>query len=229
MSEEGIEFVLHTYFRSSCSARVRIALNLKKLPYKSVYVNLLAGEQRSADYATVNPSCLVPTFQHKKGADGTDSNVCLTQSLAILEYLEEAFPDKTALLPPATDPALRAEVRALANIIACDVQPVTNLRILSRIDALGGNRQDWAKDLMTDGLKAYDRLAMRTSGRFSVGDSVTLADVCLVPAVWGAVRFGVDIDALPVVKRVFDELSQLEAVKKAHWKNQQDTPESLRV
>lgn len=225
---ESTELILHTYFRSSCSARIRIALNLKQLPYTSVYVNLLAGEQKSVDYGAVNPSGFVPTFQHTRSGGGQDGIVSLTQSLAILDYLEEVFPDAMSLLPPTTDPVQRANVRVLANIIACDTQPPTNLRILARVGALGGVREDWAKELMTEGLNAYERVASKTSGRFSVGDNVTLADVCLVPAVWGALRFGVDLDALPVVKRVYEEASQLEAVKRAHWKNQEDTPQNLR-
>ncbi|SPO05397.1 related to maleylacetoacetate isomerase [Cephalotrichum gorgonifer] len=188
MSSENATFVLHTYFRSSCSARIRIALNLKELPYESVYVNLLSGQQSGSEYAKINPSRLVPTLQHvSAGApgDSTDNTVSIPQSMAILEYLDEAFPDKPSLLPPASDPVGRATVRALANIIACDTQPVTNLRILLRVTKLGGSKEDWARELMCDGFAAYERLAAGTSGRFSYGDRITLADVCLVPAVWG--------------------------------------------
>lgn len=226
MSQSEPEFTIYSYFRSSCSGRLRIALNLKELPYQSIYVNLLEGEQKSKEYAAVNPSGLVPTLRHLKAPGG--SAALLTQSMAMLEYLEEVHPDKSPLLPSTSDPVRRAEVRELANIIACDVQPPTNLRILSRINDLGGSKEAWAKNLMTEGLEAYERRAAKSSGRYSVGDNVTLADVCLVPAIWGALRFGVDLDALPTVKRVYEALNELHAVKKAHWKTQEDTPESLR-
>lgn len=201
-------------------------MNLKGLEYESVYVNLLSGQQSASEYAKINPSRLVPTLQHVGGS--AENTVSLTQSMAIMEYLEEIFPNKTPLLPPASDPVGRATVRALANIISCDTQPVTNLRILSKVAKLGGRKEEWAKELMGDGLAAYERLAGASSGRFSYGDSVTLADVCLVPAVWGALRFGVDLDDFPVVKRVYEQMSRDEAVERAHWKNQGDTPAELR-
>jgi maleylacetoacetate isomerase len=231
MSSNDSRIILHTYFRSSCSARLRIALSLKGLPYESVYVNLLKGEQFGGEYSKINPSHLVPTLQHIKGASDADENqdIVLTQSIAILEYIEEVFPDTVRLLPPLSNTLGRATVRSLANIIACDTQPVTNLRILSRVVKLGGTKEDWAKDLMEEGLAAYETLASTVSGRFSYGDSITLADICLVPAVWGALRFGVDLDKFPVIKRIYEELSQQEAVKQAHWNAQGDTPDSLRA
>jgi len=217
------ELTLYTYFRSSCSARVRIALNLKSIPYQPKYVNILKGEQSTADYDTLNPSHFVPSLT----VNGSDT--ILTQSVAILEYLEEQYPESTALLPPTSDILGRVQVRALVGIIACDVQPVTNLRILSRVSAAGVSKEQWAKELMTDGLAAYEKVAAIKAGKYSYGNSVTMADVCLVPAVWGALRFGVDIEKFPVVKRVYEQMSNLDAVKLAHWKNQEDTPEGLRA
>jgi maleylacetoacetate isomerase len=210
---------LYTYFRSSCSARVRIALNIKGIPYERKYVNILKGEQALSDYDEVNPSHFVPSLKLTNGT-------ILTQSLAIMEYLEEAYPDASLLLP--SDALGRAQVRALADIVSCDIQPVTNLRILSRISALGGSKEQYAKELMTEGLAAYERLAAKTAGKFSYGDEVTMADACLVPAVWGALRFGVDIEQFPTIKKVYGVLSKLDTVVKAHWKNQEDTPQELR-
>jgi maleylacetoacetate isomerase len=210
---------LYTYFRSSCSARVRIVLNIKGVSYERKYVNILIGEQALSEYDEVNPSHFVPSLKLPNGT-------ILTQSLAIMEYLEEAYPDTSRLLP--SDALGRAQVRALAEIVACDIQPVTNLRILSRISALGGAKEQYAKELMTEGLSAYERLAAKTAGKYSYGDQVTMADASLVPAVWGAVRFGVDIEQFPTIKRVFEELSKLDAVVKAHWKTQEDTPQELR-
>lgn len=216
------EFTLYTYFRSSCSARLRIALNLKDLAYESKFVNLLKNEQSAHGYHEINPSHLVPTLRISTSAD----DVVITQSLAALEYLDEKYPDTHPLLPK--DAASRAQARALANIIACDTQPVTNLRILSRISSLGASKEKWAKNLITEGLMAYDKLAENSAATYSVGDDVTVADICLVPAVWGALRFGVDISSLKTVQRVYDAMSKLDAVQKAHWQNQPDTPEELR-
>lgn len=222
MAEQQSNLILYTYFRSSCSARVRIALNLKGIAYQGKYINLLKSEQSAPDYDAVNPSHFVPTLQL------LPDNSRITQSVAIMEYLEEKYPDQHPLLPPPSDILGRAAVRALVGVIVCDTQPVTNLRILVRVDALGGSKAQWAKELMTDGLAAFERLVAKTAGKYSYGDCVTMADICLVPAVWGAVRFGVDMNEFPIAKRIFDAMSSLDAVVKAHWKNQEDTPEDLR-
>ncbi|KAF2092821.1 maleylacetoacetate isomerase [Rhizodiscina lignyota] len=224
MAEASEDLVLYTYFRSSCSARLRIALNLKNIPYTSKYVNILKNEQSSPEYDAVNPSHLVPSLRH------VSADITITQSVAALEYLEERFPDHTPLLPPASDTTTRAHVRTLVDVIACDTQPVTNMRILTRIAALGGTREQWARELTTEELIAYERLAKRTAGKFSVGDEITLADICLVPAVWGAQRWGVDLQrlGLETVSRVFENMEEVKAVNKAKWDCQEDTPEELR-
>jgi len=224
MASDTCEYSLYTYFRSSCSGRIRIALNLKKIPYKPVYVNLLKGDQSSADYEKINPSRAVPTLQVTKSGKDT----FISQSVAILEYLEEKFPGQNPLLPPITDPEARASVRALVNIIAADTQPVTNLRILQRVDRLGASKEDWSRELQEQGLAAYERVITATAGKYSVGDSITLADVCLVPAVWGAVRWGVDMTAFPTIQRIYEEMDKEPAVQEAHWAKQADTPEGLR-
>ena len=223
------QFHLHSYFRSSCSARLRIACNLKQIPLTYSYINLLSNDQSSESYTKINPSKSVPTLTLPPNLTPNGGpHGSITQSLAALEYLEEAYPDRYPLLPPLSKKTARAQVRTLANIIACDVQPVTNLRILSRVRALGGDGGVWAKDLMTDGLLAYEAIAINTAGEFSVGDQVSLADVCLVPAVWGAQRWGVDLDQMPVLMRVYENMSKIEQVDRAHWQRQEDTPEALR-
>ena len=183
---------LYTYFRSSCSARVRIALHLKGLAFTPVYVNLLKGEQSSAEHKEINPSGTVPALVIKRDSA---KPVTITQSLAALEYLDEAFPNTLSLLP--SDPVTRATVRSLASIIACDVQPVTNLKILKRVAPLGADREGWSRDLIEDGLRAYEAIVAKSAGKFSVGDTISLADVCLIPAAWGAERVGVDLKAFP--------------------------------
>ncbi|OJJ85968.1 maleylacetoacetate isomerase MaiA [Aspergillus glaucus CBS 516.65] len=219
---------LYTYFRSSCSARLRIALHLKSLPYTSIPINLLKDEQRAPTYGTLNPSLTVPSLiiEH-----GTKQTTTITQSLAALEYLDEitSSPKTPSLLPPPSDPETRATVRTLASIIACDVQPVTNLRILKRVGPLGMDRAAWSKDLIIEGFRAYEAIVEKTAGRFSVGDCVTMADVCLVPAVWGAERVGVDMGEYPVIRGVAERLEGEECVRRGHWRGQEDTPGEFRV
>ncbi|KAL4922293.1 Maleylacetoacetate isomerase [Aspergillus aurantiobrunneus] len=219
---------LYTYFRSSCSARLRIALALKSIPYTSIPINLLKNEQAGTQNTTVNPSAAVPTLiidhQHQN-----QSPVTITQSLAALEYLEEAFPTHNPqLLPPASDPSQRALIRTLSSIIACDIQPVTNLRILKRVAPFGVDRAAWSKDLIEDGFTAYETIAAHSAGKFSVGDTITMADVCLIPAVWGAERAGVDLSAFPTIQRVAGALEKEGAVREGHWTMQGDTPEEFR-
>ena len=200
-------------------------MNLKGIPYDPITVNIVKGEHKSKDYGEINPLNFLPSLQIKSGPD---SGKILTQSVAIMEYLEEKFPDTTPLLPSKEDVAGRAHVRALVNVIACDVQPVTNERILKSVAADGGNDKEFAHWLMSDGFAAYERLAAPTAGKFSYGDTITMADVCVVPAVWRSARFNVNMDDYPTMKRVFEAMSQEDAVVKAHWKNQPDCPENLR-
>lgn len=226
-------FNLHTYYRSSCSARLRIALNLKSIKPTYTYINLVAPIDHSAShlnpaYHAINPSRSVPTLTVT--SPGEKAPITITQSISALEFLDEAYPNTYQLLPPVSDPVARATVRTLVEIIASDTQPVTNLRILKRVRALAGEDAgaQWARELLQEGLAAYEVICAKTAGRFSVGDRVTMADCCLIPAVWGAERYGVDMEQLPTVKRVAANLAGLEEVKRAHWQRQEDTPESLR-
>ena len=197
---------LYTYFRSSAAYRVRIALALKGLPYESVPVHLVrgGGEQRLPAYRAVNPAALVPSLQ--------DDGAVLTQSMAILEYLEEAHPSP-ALLP--TDALARARVRALAMTVACDIHPLGNLRVLNYLtDTLGASdeaRKAWAAHWIALGLAAFEQLLERDAdtGVFCHGDSPTMADCCLVPQVFNARRFGVDLVAFPQVKRIAEHCEAL--------------------
>lgn len=215
---------LYTYFRSSCSARLRIALHLKNIPFTPIFINLLRDEQSTPSHLKVNPSGTVPALIITRES----KTVTITQSLAALEYLDEAFPNQGPSLLPTT-PETRALVRTLSQIIGCDIQPVTNLRILKRVAPLGADRAAWSKELIEDGLRAYEAIVTGCAGQFSVGDEITMADVCLVPAAWGAERVGVDLTAFPVVNRIVKNLEMVEAVRKGHWQNQEDTPEDLRA
>lgn len=217
------DYTLYTYFRSSCSGRLRIALNLKGLEWTPVYVNLLKGEQGSDAHRAVNPSGTVPLL-----VCHADGDLRIGQSVAALEYLDEKHPSATAPLVPA-DPKLRAAARSLANIIANDVQPVTNLRILKRLRAMGADAEAWNVELINDGLRAYEETVKETAGKYSVGDEITVADVCLIPAVWGADRYNVSLDPYPTVKKIAANLNAHPDVKKAHPFRQDDCPEELRA
>ncbi len=191
-----MKLVLHGYFRSGTTYRVRLALNWKGLDYDFVPVNLVEGEQSRPDYLSRNPQGLVPALE----ADG----VILTQSPAILEWLEEVFPEKP-LLP--SDPAARARVRAFAAAIGCDIHPIQNLRVLKKVKADYGADQEgaaaWARHWITTGFDALERLAEQSAkddsgtNGFLFGDGPTLAEVYLVPQMYNARRFGVDLAAYP--------------------------------
>jgi maleylpyruvate isomerase len=180
---------LHGYFRSSASYRVRIALNLKGLGAEHLPHHLRKGEQRDPSYLAINPQGLVPTLQ----ADG----VVITQSLAIIEWLDETHPEPP-LLPK--DPLRRAHVRAFAQVLACDTHPVQNLKVLARLRQLGLPEEQvtgWAAWANREGLIACETLIANEPGPFCFGDAPGIADLCLVPQLANARRFGVDLAAFP--------------------------------
>ncbi|HWJ93233.1 MAG TPA: maleylacetoacetate isomerase [Telluria sp.] len=210
---------LYTYFRSSAAYRVRIALNLKGLPYEAVPVHLLkaGGEQLSDSYRKINPSKLVPALQDERGT--------LTQSLAILEYLEDTHPD-VPLMP--ADPLGRARVRELAQIIACDIHPLNNLRVLRYlVHEMGVSEEaktQWYKHWVTDGLAALEAHLARDPGTadFCHGETPTLADCCLVPQVFNAQRFEIDLAPYMNIARINANCVQLPAFQHAHPSQQPD-------
>jgi len=228
ISSRAQKLLLHSYFRSSCSARVRTAAHLKGIPLEYSYIHLLSNEQSAAEYTTRNPSASVPILSL---TTQTGEQVVIRQSIPILEFLEEYFPDTPHLLPPSSEPIKRAKVRELVNIIANDVQPVTNLRILKRVKKLGGADApaEWAKHFMGVGLAAYDKVVEGYAGKYSVGDEVTLADVVLAPAVEAALRYGIELEDVPTVKRIYEGVRGLDAFKRGDWRHQGDTPEEFRV
>ena len=180
---------LHGYFRSSASYRVRIALNLKGLRAEHLPRHLRKGEQRDPAYLAINPQGLVPTLQ--------DQGIIITQSLAIIEWLEETHPE-LPLLPK--DPLRRAHVRAFAQVLACDTHPVQNLKVLARLRQLGLPEEkvtDWAAWANREGLAACEALLANETGRFCFGEAPGMADLCLVPQLANARRFGVDLAAFP--------------------------------
>lgn len=182
--------ILHGYFRSSAAWRIRIALGLKGLEATHVSHHLRKGEQRSESFLKLNPQGLVPALE-------TDDGHVLTQSLAIIEYLD-TLKAEPRLIP--TDPVAAAKVRAFALAIACEIHPLQNLRVLKKLAAMGHDEdtvQGWARDVIADGLTALEIIAAREPGPFCFGDAPTLADVCLVPQLGNARRFGVDLAPFP--------------------------------
>jgi maleylpyruvate isomerase len=204
---------LHGYFRSTATYRVRIALNLKGVAYADVLHHLRKGEQRAPDYLALNPQGLVPALEI--------AGAVLTQSLAICEYLDEIVPEPR-LLP--ADPLRRAKVRAAALLIACDVHPVQNLRILDRLRGLGLTGEQvthWATQVIDEGLTAFDRLIAEEDGPYCFGGDLSLADIMLVPQLVNARRFGVDL-RWPRLVAVEQACLSLDAFRRAAPENQPD-------
>ena len=214
---------LYGYFRSSASYRVRIALNLKGLAYDSVAVHLVknGGEQLSASFLALNPEALVPAL-----VDEHEGNeVALSQSLAIIEYLEEKYP-VTPLLPENL--LDRAHVRALALAIACDVHPLSNLRFLKYLTGTLGiseeQKNTWYQHWCMTGLRAFETkiAADPRTGKFCYGDTPTLADCCLVPQIYNAQRFKCDLSSVPQLMRIHQNCMDLAAFDLAAPANQAD-------
>ncbi|KAM5273778.1 maleylacetoacetate isomerase isoform 2-T2 [Ctenodactylus gundi] len=210
--------ILYSYFRSSCSWRVRIALALKGIDYETVSVNLIkdGGQQFSEEFQTLNPMKQVPALK----IDG----ITIGQSLAIIEYLEETRPTPH-LLPQ--DPKKRASVRMISELIAGGIQPLQNLSILKQVGQ--ENQLAWAQKAINTGFKALEQILPSTAGKFCVGDEVSMADLCLVPQVANAERFKVDLTPYPTISRINKTLLSLEAFQISHPCRQPDTPAELRA
>lgn len=211
---------LYSYWRSSASYRVRIALNLKQLPYEYEAVHLVkdGGQQRQDLYKGLNPSQLVPTFVDE------DEDIILNQSLAIIEYLDERFPELHRLLPEHKQQ--RARVRALAYDLAADIQPIANLRVLNYLSdeyaADAEQKAKWCKHWIESGFTAIEKRLQTTAGKFCFGFDVSLADICLIPQVYNAKRFGVDMQQFPLIQQIDESCNQLEAFIQAKPENQPD-------
>ena len=209
---------LYTYFRSSAAFRVRIALNLKGIAYEPRFVHLAKGEHRKPEYAQVNAQALVPTLE-------LDDGTRLTQSLAIIEYLEHAKP-APALLP--ADEKGKARVRALSLLIACEIHPVNNLRVLQHLKrALGQSEEQvnaWYAHWIADGLAKFEAElgGSAATGRFSHADAPSMIDCCLVPQIFNAKRYQCDLAPYPLTMRVFEACMKLDAFDRAQPSKQPD-------
>ena len=208
---------LYTYFRSSASYRVRIALALKGLAHESAFVDLPKAEHQSGEYRAINPQALVPSLE--------DGGQVLIQSLAIMEYLDEAYPEPP-IMPPA--PLDRAYVRAVSQIVACEIHPLNNLRTLKHIRAAyklddeGVNA--WYRHWIAAGLASLESylVAAGRTGLYAFGDMVTVADCCIVPQIFNAKRFDCRLDHVPTVMGIFDRCMELPAFIEAQPARQPD-------
>lgn len=211
-------FTLHSYWRATAPYRVRIGLNLKGAAYDYAPVNLLEGAQHGETYKGLNAQALTPALV-------TEDGRVLTQSLAILEWLEETRPEPP-LLP--SDPADRATVRAMAAIVACDVHPLNNLRVLKQLAALGVDSTDrdaWARRWIEEGFRALEPMVGRYGRGFAFGDRPGLADCCIVPQAYSAQRFGVDLAPYPAIRTLAERSASHPAFAAAHPDRQPDTPD----
>lgn len=216
---------LYSYWRSSAAYRVRIGLNLKGLPYQTVPVHLVrdGGEQHTEAFRQTNPQGLVPVLQH--------GDRVFRQSVAILEYLDETWPEPPLLPSAARD---RQRVRALAQTVACDIHPLNNLRVLQYFErnwhVPQPERDGWVQHWIHEGFAALEAMLAGhpSTGTFCEGDTPTLADCCLVPQVYNARRFGVDLGAYPTVMRIEKACLALPAFEAARPERQPDAPEAAR-
>jgi len=201
---------LYDYYRSSSSFRVRIALNLKQVPYQLKQVHLVrdGGEQFSPEYLKLNPIARVPTL--------VDGDFVLTQSLAIIAYLDDKYPQQK-IMPD--DFELKAKVNAFAQVIACDIHPVDNLSVLKYLKSEFGvsdaQKTQWVRHWIVNGFKALEKMLEDNAGEYCFGGEITLADLCLVPQVYNANRFEVDMNAFPNIQRVCKNAMKLDAFSKA--------------
>jgi len=206
---------LYDYWRSSAAYRVRIALNVKGLAYDPVSIDLRAGAQRAPEFLKINPQGLVPVLE--------DGDAVLTQSLPILNYLEERYPEPPLL--PADLPG-RTRARAIAVAIACEIHPLNNLRVLQYLKRELGLDEDrrllWYRHWVAEGFRALEAMLARSAGAFCVGDAPSLADVCLVPQVYNARRYDCDLEPYPIIRRIDERCRALEPFAAAAPERQPD-------
>lgn len=205
--------ILYGYWRSSCSWRVRIALNLKGIAFENVPVHLVkdGGLQNTAEHRARNPMAQVPAFSVSSGT--------LSQSLAIIEFIDEMHPEPP-LLP--SDPFAKAQARGLAEVVNSGVQPLQNLSVLQHVDGLGQDKGAWGRHWIQRGLDRMEQAVQATAGRFCVGDQVTVADLCLVPQLYNARRFGCDESGWATLLRIEAACMAMEAFAAAHPSRQPD-------
>uniref|UniRef100_A0A0K0FAM7 maleylacetoacetate isomerase n=1 Tax=Strongyloides venezuelensis TaxID=75913 RepID=A0A0K0FAM7_STRVS len=207
--------ILYSYWRSSCSWRVRVALNLKKIDYEYKAVNLLKQENRNDEYLKINPIGFVPTLI-------IDNNV-LTESLSIIEYINEKYPEPFPLLPKSLGD--RAKARSIALTISSSIQPLQNLGVINYYSSDPEKKKEWSKHFITRGFTTVEKMLEKCHGKYCVGDNITIADLFIPPQVYNALRFDVDMSEFPIISKINEELEKIEAFKLAHPSVQPDSTE----
>lgn len=214
--------VLYTYFRSSTAYRARIALNLKGLKYIQKPVHLLedGGQQHKPEYLALNPTAEIPTLVH--------NDKIISQSFAIIEYLDEVFPTPPLMPSSAFE---RAKVRQICENINCGIHPLTNLKVMKFLNHEMGTQQNekWQHYWIKKGLESLEIIFEKTAGSFSFGGTITCADIFLVPQVFSAERFGINMNDYPLLKRINNTCLTIDAFKTAHPYRQADTPKDLLI
>ncbi len=222
------QYQLYGYWRSSATWRVRIAFHLKKIPFEYIPVHLVksGGEQNSVAYQAINPMAQVPTLIIKstggvinESRNSDELEQSLTQSMAIISYLDQRYPD-CPLFP--TDPFLKAKVIAFAEIINSGIQPLQNLNILAKIEQLGGDRNLWAKDVIHKGLVALEALAKSLNAQDTLVGQISIAEIFLIPQLYNGRRFQVDLSAFPHLLSIENHVKSMDAFIKALPENQID-------
>jgi len=212
---------LYSYWRSSCSYRVRIVLQLKKIEYDYKTIDLLAKvknpDAKILDHDK-NPMGQIPILE----VDDGKKKEYLVQSLPIIEYLEEVYPGTQSVFPH--DPLLRQKVRAMAEVINSGIQPLQNLSILEEIGRHGGDKTEWARKVIDKGLDALEQMVKEVGGRFCVGDDITLVDCCLIPQFYNAKRYGVNIEKFQNLHKIYERCLEIDAFDKASPEKQPDAP-----
>jgi maleylacetoacetate isomerase len=205
-------YKLYHYWRSSCSWRVRWALELKKINYTKEAVNILQGEHNKPAFLAVNPSGQVPSL-------AIDDGIQLGESVAIMEWLEETHPSP-ALLP--SDPVSKARVRELVQVICAGTQPLQNLKVLAAVSSDPAVKNAWAAQWIRNGLVNYEAKIRKTHGTYSFGGEVTMADLALVPQYYNAKRYNADVSDLPIIAKVYNNCMKLESCQKSMPESQPD-------
>lgn len=224
------DIVLYSYWRASCPWRVRLALNLKQIPYKIIPVNLLKQEHDNEDYLKLNLYGRLPTLEFivdtinaSNGETIKSEKKYLHESTAIIEFLEEAFPDKFPLYPKGENSLLeRCKIKALALHVACNIHPVQNLNVLNKVESLGHDKIEWAKQFINCGLSSLEQDLKETKGKYCYGDSITLADIYVYPQLYFFKRNNFSLDEFPLLKEVQKNLSEHSAFIDAEPENQID-------
>lgn len=213
-------FVLYSYWRASCAWRVRIALNMKGIEYIIKPIDLLKGEHKSEEYLKINKFGRLPCLEFTEKVGETERLIRLVESTAIIEFIEEVFPDKNPLLPK--DPILKAKVKAYCYHIACNIHPMQNLNTLNKVESIGYDKIEWAHEFIRNNLLILETEISSTMGKYCFGDEITMADIFLIPQLYFFKRFNKPTSEYPSILKVQENLEKIEAFVKALPENQID-------